>query len=140
MGGTIPRTIREKVIGQWIQGLIREKIAKENDIGVGTETAIVKDARNQKEHYDIDLLRHVSSVLIEEGLELSRLGFAIRLKKIMEDNGISDDQLEPLAADFASHCFRQKLSPSKIFQSGYEALYLSEKFGISAELLSKKRF
>jgi hypothetical protein len=133
MGGTIPRTIREKVIGQWIQGLPREEIAKENGIGVGTVTAIINDAKNQKEYRDIDLLRHVSTTLREESLELYHLGFAIRLKKIMEENDISDEQLENLALDFAVCCFKQKLSPSKFFESGYEAMYLAEKFGISVD-------
>jgi hypothetical protein len=133
MGGMIPRTIREKVIGQWIQGLTREKIAKENGIGVGTVTAIINEAKNQKEYYDIDLLRHVSLTLREESLELYHQGFAIRLKKIMEENDISYEQLENLALDFASCCFKQKLSPSNVFESGYEAFYLAEKFGISVD-------
>jgi len=41
LGGNIPRNIKEKVIRQWLDGLTREGIAKENDIGAGTVTAII---------------------------------------------------------------------------------------------------
>ena len=85
MGGIVPRKIKEKVILQWIMGLSREKIARENGIGAGTVSTIIKEARGQKEYYDIDLLRAISIAIKDEGLELGELGFAIRIKKMMEE-------------------------------------------------------
>ena len=41
LGGKIPRNIKEKVIRQWLHGLTRENIAREDDIGTGTVTAII---------------------------------------------------------------------------------------------------
>ena len=41
LGGKIPRNIKEKVIRQWLNGLTRESIIKEDDIGAGTVTAII---------------------------------------------------------------------------------------------------
>ena len=67
MGGKIPKNIKEKVIRQWLQGLTRERIANENDIGTGTVSAIINEARQQKEYHDIDLLRQISTKLKEEG-------------------------------------------------------------------------
>jgi hypothetical protein len=101
MGGKIPRYIKEKVIRQWLNGLTREEIARKNDIGAGTVTAIVQDAKKQEEYNDIDLLREVSRKLKEEGLSLPSLGFAIRLKRKMEENDINEDQIEPIIQDFA---------------------------------------
>ena len=133
MGGKIPKNIKEKVISQWLQGLTREKIAKENDIGTGTVSAIIIEARQQKEYHDIDLLRQISTKLREEGLEPAHLGFAIRLKKIMEENDIREDQLESLILDFNTYCFSHNLTFDKVFESGYESLNLAYKFGIKVE-------
>lgn len=133
MGGKIPRNLKTKVIRQWLHGLTREIIAKEGDIGAGTVTAIIQDARRQEEYNDIDLLRPVSVKLKEEGLELPLLGFAIRLRMIMQENGITEEQIELIVQGFATQCLRHNISLDKLFQSGREALYLEEKFGVSVE-------
>jgi hypothetical protein len=133
LGGKIPKNIKETVISQWLQGLTRETIAKENDIGTGTVSAIIKEARQQKEYHNVDLLRQISTKLREEGLEPAHLGFAIRLKKIMEETDIREDQLESLILDFNTYCLRHNLTFDRVFESGYEALNLAYKFGISVE-------
>jgi chromosome segregation ATPase len=79
------------------------------------------------------LLRQVSTKLKEDGLEPAQLGFAIRLKKIMEENDIREDQLESLILDINSYCLKHKVTLDKVFESGYEALNLEFKFGISVE-------
>jgi hypothetical protein len=103
LGGKIPRKIKENVIQEWILGLRRDTIARNNDIGAGTVTNIIKSAKNQQEYNDIDLLRHLSLELKEAGLEPFILGFAIRIKKIMEQNDINEDQIEPIISDLASY-------------------------------------
>ncbi|MGI8833768.1 MAG: hypothetical protein ACR2IS_14170 [Nitrososphaeraceae archaeon] len=74
--------------------------------------------------------RQISTKLKEEGLEPAQLGFAIRLKKIMEENDIREDQLESLILDFNTYRLRHNLTFDKVFESGYEALNLVYKFGI----------
>jgi hypothetical protein len=133
LGGKIPKKIKEKIIRQWLEGRTRETIAKENDVGTGTVSAIINESRQQKEYHDIDLLRQISTKLKEEGLEPAHLGFAIRLEKIMEDNGIREDQLESLVLDISTYCLRHNLTFDKVFESGYKALDLAYKFGIPAE-------
>jgi hypothetical protein len=133
LGGKIPKKIKEKIIRQWLEGRTRETIAKENDVGTGIVSAIINESRQQKEYHDIDLLRQISTKLKEEGLEPAHLGFAIRLEKIMEDNGIREDQLESLVLDISTYCLRHNLTFDKVFESGYKALDLAYKFGIPAE-------
>jgi DNA-binding CsgD family transcriptional regulator len=41
------KSIRERVIKQWLQGMSRDEIAKNNDIGAGTVSAIIKDAKQE---------------------------------------------------------------------------------------------
>ena len=67
MGGIIPRNIKIKVIRQWLNGLTREEITKKNDIGAGTVSGIIQEAKKQEEYNDIDLLREISIKLREEG-------------------------------------------------------------------------
>ena len=133
MGGIIPRYIKIKVIRHWQNGLTREEIAKKNDIGAGTVTGIIQEARKQEEYSDIDLLREVSRKLKEEGLALPSLGFAIRLKRIMEENDIKEDQIDSLIQDFAIYRLRRNISYDTITKIGREALYLEQKYGIPIE-------
>lgn len=133
MGGKIPRNIKVKVIRQWLDGLTRERIAKKEDIGAGTVTAIIQEARKEEEYNDIDLLREVAVRLKEEGIGLPLLAFAIKLKRIMEENDINEDQIEPIIQDFATYCLRYKIPYDTIIKIGREALYLEQKYAVPIE-------
>jgi transcriptional regulator with XRE-family HTH domain len=74
----VPKSIKQQVIKQWLQGTSRDQIAKDNGISAGTVSAIIKDAK--QEIPDIDLLREVSLLLKNEDLDLSVLADSIRLK------------------------------------------------------------
>jgi hypothetical protein len=133
MGGIIPRNIKIKVIREWLNGLTREEIAKKNDIGTGTVTGIIQEVRKQEEYSDIDLLREVSRKLKEEGLASPSLAFAIRLRRIMEENDINGDQIEPIIQEFAAYCLRYQIPYETIIKVGREALYLEQIFGVPIE-------
>jgi hypothetical protein len=132
LGGKIPRNIKLKVIRHWLDGLTRERIAEKEDLGAGTVTAIVQEARKE-EYNDIDLLREVAVRLKEEGIGLPLLAFAIKLKRIMEENDINDDQIEPIIQDFATYCLKYKIPYDTIIKIGREALYLEQKYGVPIE-------
>jgi hypothetical protein len=106
MGGKIPREIKEKVIREWLRGTRRETIAENNDLAVGSISNIVKDTSLQVEYHNMALFRHLAVILNENGLEPVIVGFAVRLLKIMEDNGIALNQVEPIISDFAIYCFK----------------------------------
>ncbi len=42
----VPKSIRERVIKQWLQGIPRDEISKDNDIGAGTVSDIIKDTNS----------------------------------------------------------------------------------------------
>ena len=77
MKAKIRKSIREQVLKQWLQGMSRDEIAKNNDIGAGTVTAIIKDAK-QKDIPDLDLLKEVDIVLKNYDLDLSVAANSIR--------------------------------------------------------------
>lgn len=137
MGGKIPREIKEKVIREWLQGIRREKIAENNDLAGGSITNIVKDASLQEEYHDMVLFRHLAVILNENGLEPFIVGFAIRLLKIMEDNGIDVNQIEPIISDFAIYCFKHQISFNTLIQCGCEALALERELGVPVKMLSE---
>lgn len=133
MGGKIPRKIKEQVIRDWIQGLRRDRLAKKNRIGYGTVTKIINEAREEKEYYDIELFRHLASVLNENGLEAAHVALALRLKKIMEENDMNLDQFDDIISDLATYSFRHDLTIDTLIKSGHESITLQELFGLPAE-------
>jgi transposase len=49
MGERVPLVIRRQVIKQWLNGHSRDQIAKDNDIGAGTVTTIIKQCSQEKQ-------------------------------------------------------------------------------------------
>ena len=61
------------------------------------------------------------------------LAFAIKLKRIMEENDINEDQIEPIIQDFAVCRLRHNIPYDILIQIGREALYLEQKYGVPIE-------
>jgi hypothetical protein len=129
MGAKIPKSIRERVIKQWLQGMSRDDIGKDNDIGAGTVSVIIKDAK-QKDIPDIDLLRGVAILLKKEELDLDVFASSIRLKKKMDEMGINEDQIETLIENVNIHCFKRGLSAEEFVNTINKVSALSENIGM----------
>ena len=130
----VPKSIRERVIMQWLQGTSRDEIAKDNDIGAGTVSAIIKDIK-QKDILDIDLLRGVAILLKKEELDLDVFANSIRLKKKMDEMGINEDQIETLIENINIHCFKRGLSAEKFVNTINKVSALSENIGMPLDQL-----
>ena len=104
----VPKSIKQQVIKQWLQGTSRDQIAKDNDIGAGTVSAIIKDMK-QNDIPDIDLLREVVLLLKKEDLDLLLLASSIRIKNNADDMDLSKDQVESLIENINIHCFKRGL-------------------------------
>jgi hypothetical protein len=64
-----PQTIKIRVLRDWVSGLSRSKIASSNNIGQGSVTNIIQQAKGDIP--DIDLLREVAVAVRKTGLDLS---------------------------------------------------------------------
>jgi hypothetical protein len=64
---------------------------------------------------------------------LPLLAFATKLKRIMEENDINEDQIEPVIQDFATYYIRYKIPYDTIIKIGHEALYLEQKYAVAIE-------
>jgi transcriptional regulator with XRE-family HTH domain len=109
----VPKSIRERVINQWLQGMSRDQIAKDNDIGAGTVSSITKDAK--QEIPDIDLLREVALVLKKYDFDLSVLASSIRIKNKLDEMGLNEDQIDSLIDNGNIHCFKRGLTGEEYF-------------------------
>ena len=131
MYSKIPKSIREQVIKQWLQGMSRDQIAKHNDIGAGTVSSIIKDSK--QEIQDIDLLREAALVMKNDDLDLSVLAYSIRLKKKLDDMGINEDQIESLIENINIHCFKRGLTGEEFINIINKVVVFSQKHGMSLD-------
>ena len=104
----VPKSIKQQVIRQWLQGISRDQIAKDNGIGTGTVSAIIKDAK--KDIPDIDLLREVALVLKSNDLDLSVFASSIGLQKRLDEMGLNEEQIESLIENINTYCFKRGLT------------------------------
>jgi transcriptional regulator with XRE-family HTH domain len=127
----VPKSIRERVINQWLQGMSRDQIAKDNDIGAGTVSSITKDAK--QEIPDIDLLREVALVLKKYDFDLSVLASSIRIKNKLDEMGLNEDQIDSLIDNGNIHCFKRGLTGEEYFNNVDKVCALSDNLEMSLD-------
>ena len=94
---------------EWIQGIPRDKIAENNDIGRGTVTNIIQQFKTNVP--DIDLMRQTALQIKKEGLEIFSFADSIRLRKLLEQLQITEDQIESFLEELEIYCFKQQIIP-----------------------------
>jgi hypothetical protein len=104
-----PRQIKVQVLYQWIQGISRDKIAENNDIGRGTVTNIIKQFKTTV--LDIDLMRETSLQMKKENIGIFSFAASIRLRRLLEQLEITEDQIESLLEEINIYCFKQQITP-----------------------------
>ena len=102
----------------------RDEIGKDNDIGAGTVSVIIKDAK--QENPDIDLLRAVAIIVKKNGLDLSVLASSIRIKNKLDEMGLNEDQVETLIENININCFKHGLRGEQFLNIVNNVSYLAE--------------
>ena len=133
MEAKIPKSIREQVIKQWLQGTSRDQIAKDNDIGAGTVSSIIKEAK--EEIPDIDLLRQGALVLKKNDFDLSILSSSIRIKNKLDKVGLNEDQVESFIESIIIYCFKHGLTAEEFLNIVNKVFALSENLGMPLDQL-----
>jgi transcriptional regulator with XRE-family HTH domain len=129
----VPKSIKQQVIRQWLQGISRDQIAKDNGIGTGTVSAIIKDAK--KDIPDIDLLREVALVLKSNDLDLSVFASSIRLQKRLDEMGLNEEQIESLIENINTYCFKRELTYEEFINIIERISTLSQNLGMPVDQL-----
>jgi hypothetical protein len=119
LGLTIPPTIRARVIKQWLSGYPRDQIAKDNQIGAGTVSSIVKQHKSEQQDYDndsdykFDLTRELAVKLNKEGKGVRSFAPAVRLQSKLEERGLNEEQIDSLIENIDVHCLKRGLKPEE---------------------------
>jgi hypothetical protein len=106
----IPEPIRRDVIRQWLEGVPRDQIARENQIGTGTVSEIIKSIKEKGTETKIDVLREVAVMLKRKGLSIDDFADSIRLKQFLNEIGLRDEKLEDFARHLEVHFFKRDLT------------------------------
>ena len=109
MSNQIPHKIKVQVLYQWIQGISRDKIAENNDIGRGTVSNIIEQFITTIP--DIDLMRETSLQIKKENIGIFSFAASIRLRRLLEDLEITEDKIESLLEEINIYCFKQEITP-----------------------------
>ena len=88
----IPNSIRNNVIQQWVDGILRDEIAANNGISVGMISTIVNEARSRVGY--LDLIREVALNLRKAGHDLNNFAFTLRIQNKYTRLGIDEEQAE----------------------------------------------
>ena len=107
MGGNIPVKTKHKVLKLWLSGVSRKKIAEKVGIGEGTVTSIVQEAKVNIP--DVDLLHEVATKITRNNWDITIFSSGIRHRKILNEKGITDDQIDSLIENVDEHCFKKKI-------------------------------
>ena len=126
MTNPTPRQIKVQVLYQWIQGIPRDKIAENNDIGRGTVTNIIKQFKTNVP--DIDLMRQTALQIKKEDLEIFSFAASMRLRRLLEGLEITEDQIESLLEEINIYCFKQQITPKDF------VLKINEVSGLAMDL------
>jgi hypothetical protein len=135
MGGRIPELIRRKVLREWLEGVPRPQIARENQIGTGTVSEIIKTIREMGTETQIDALRDIALMLRRQGLSIDDFANSIRLKRFLDEIGLTEEKLEDFARHLDIYCFKRGLTPDTFMDLVANISSLSDKLGIPVEEL-----
>jgi hypothetical protein len=114
MPAAIPEAIKSRVIMQWLQGLSRDAIARDNKISTGAVSNIVNDWTNTLGKYEADALRELAKSLKIAGLSPAHCAIGFRTMKILSEHGINGEAAEHFISDIYKKCENLGATPSKI--------------------------
>ena len=135
MGRKIPDPIRRKVLIEWLEGLPRQQIARDNQIGTGTVSEIIKAIKEKDSEARIDVLRVTALILRREGSNTDTLLESIRLKNFLDEIGLKGEKLEDFARHLDIHCFKRGLTPDTFMNLVANISSLSDSLRVPVEEL-----
>lgn len=135
MGGKIPVKTKQKVLKHWLLGVARKKIAEKVGIGEGTVTSIVQDAKENIP--DVDLLHEVATKITRNNWDINVFSSGIRHRKILNERGITDDQIDSLIENVDEHCFKKEIRIEDFVNLVQEVAEYLLYYGCSIDALPK---
>jgi histidyl-tRNA synthetase len=109
MPAAIEPIIKQRVIGQYLQGDSRDKIAADNDIGTGTVRNILDEWKRALQDSDYESVRELAIYCKKEGIKLAELTSALRIRNYIKELGIEEERAEQFIGRCANSQDPQKL-------------------------------
>jgi hypothetical protein len=131
MGGRIPEQIKGEVMGKWLLGAKRDKIAGDLDIGKGTVSEIIN--QYSLKDSEVGLIRQVALAIKDLQTDVLTCSQALRLKNILNELGLKEEKIESLINVADVLCFKRGLEIKKFFEIVEEVTSYSNKIGIPLE-------
>ena len=131
MGIKTPHAVKSRVIKEWIQGISRDQIASNNEIGAGTVTSIIQQTKNNHPYYDIDLIRELALKLKKENLDLNYFAPAVRLKKLLDRLEMTEEDVEAFLEEINIHCFKKNINKKEFISKIDEVWKIVKKLDVS---------
>jgi hypothetical protein len=143
MPAPLDEQIRRKVIQQWFNGLPRDKIAEDNNIGAGTVSSVISDYKVALETLDFDSIRQLALEIRKQQLNWSDLGSRFRLYNYFIKSGATEDKIESFIDNISS----SNIPPEKVIElvnqlfniSKSESIPLDQVPGYVGEKLQEKQ-
>jgi transposase len=135
MGGKIPEPIRRKVLIEWLEGHPQRYIARDNQIGIGTVSEIIKTIKERGTETQIDVLREIGVMLRRQGLSIDDFARSIRLNQILNEIGLEEEKVEDFVKHLEIHCFKRRLPPNTFMNLVANISSLSDSLGVPVEEL-----
>jgi len=131
MGIKTPHAVKARVIKEWIQGISRDQIASNNEIGAGTVTSIIQQTKNNHPYYDIDLIRELALKLKKENLDLNYFVAAVRLKKVLDRFEMTEENVEIFLEEINIHCFKKNINKKEFISKIDEVWKIVKRLDVS---------
>jgi hypothetical protein len=117
----IPWLIKVEVLKQWLKGICRDDIAKNNDIAFGSVFNIIKDVQDS-EIPDIHLLRELALALKRKEWNLIQFARSMRLNKLLGNLGMSEEQIENFLEHLSVFFYKNDVGDIKNFLMQLESV------------------
>jgi hypothetical protein len=121
MHAPIDEIVRRRVVQKWLSGEARDKIAADNNAGVGTVSSIVDNYKIGLDNLDFGSFRELMVEAKKQGLTPSDLASHYRLYNYFRSSGTSEDQIESFIANVSTG----NIPPENIVQSVNELYEIS---------------
>jgi DNA-binding FrmR family transcriptional regulator len=135
MPASIHPEIRSEVTKQWLAGITRERIAKQNSIGTGTVSSIVCDWKQGLLDIDIEPIRELTVQIRKLGINLIECADAARLVNRIKRAGGNTRGVEKLLTSIQNKCIASGLPQEKICELLIQLFNISKSQSLPLELV-----
>ncbi|MFZ0510647.1 MAG: hypothetical protein WAM14_03495, partial [Candidatus Nitrosopolaris sp.] len=109
MPAAIDPVIKKQAIVQYLQGVSRDRIAAENDIGTGTVSNIIEEWKRGVQGSDYESVRDLAIHCKKQGVNLGDLVSALRIKNYIKQLGVDEERVEQFIIRCANSQDQQKI-------------------------------